>query len=138
MVKVDCLQPVETALPNSMPAYYSMEDQHTYINKENVLYATTHLGLVITVDEDGNEVNNELTELIDFTFGSGSVITTRMDCVGVMALLTPNDVQIKMEVPEVTEDSKLIQKFLDEIQNPERNSPLVCGVGKEDCACDII
>lgn len=128
MIKVDCLQPVETSLPNSMPAYYFRDDQSTYINKENVLYATTHVGLVITVDEDGNEVKNELTELIDFTFSGGSVVTTRMDCIGVMVLLRTDDVQVKMEVPEETENSVLLNKFLNDIQ---------VSSDKKDCVCDI-
>ena len=138
MVKVDCLQPVETALPNSMPKYYFKEDQNTYINKSNVLYATTHIGLVITVDEDGNEVKNEMMELVDFMFSGGSKVTTRMDCVGVMALLTPSDVQIKMEVPKETENSDILQNLLHDIQDQERDLPLVCGVGKEDCIVDVI
>ena len=128
MIKVDCLQPVETSLPNTMPAYYFRDDQSTYINKENVLYATTHVGLVITVDEDGNEVKNELTELIDFTFSGGSVVTTRMDCIGVMVLLRTDDVQVKMEVPEETENSALLNKFLNDIQ---------VSSDKKDCVCDI-
>lgn len=128
MIKVDCLQPVETSLPNTMSAYYFRDDQSTYINKENVLYATTHVGLVITVDEDGNEVKNELTELIDFTFSGGSVVTTRMDCIGVMALLRTDDVQVKMEVPEETENSVLLNKFLNDIQ---------VSSDKKDCVCDI-
>ena len=114
MIKVDCLQPIESSVPDSMPRYYFKEDQHTYVNEANVLYATTHFGIVIDVDEDGNEVKNEMTELVDFVFAGGSVVTTRLYCVGVMALLTPRDVQIHVKVPEENENSNIIQKFLDD------------------------